>query len=73
MGAEALNHEVEEVELTETVVQVLDEQGIHIADDEDSAEEQPTTEKPKHTKKFGKDTNIQESHALMQYVTTTGC
>lgn len=72
-GGEALNREMGEVELTETVVQVLDEQGIRIADDEDSAEEQPTAEKAKRTKKFGKDTNIRESRALTQYVTTTGC
>lgn len=72
-GAEALNREVEDVELTETVVQVLDEQGIRLADDEDSTDEQLTSEKAKRTKKFGKDTNIRESHALTQYVTTKGC
>jgi hypothetical protein len=73
IGAEAVNREVEEAELTDTIVQVLDEQGIRIAEDEDSAEEQPMTEKVKHTKKFGKDTNIRETRALLQYITTKDC
>ncbi|KDR67869.1 hypothetical protein GALMADRAFT_79410, partial [Galerina marginata CBS 339.88] len=73
IDGEALNREPEEVELTDTVVQALDEQGIRIAGDEDSSEEQPGTEKVKRTKKFGKDTNIREARALSKYVTTTGC
>ena len=73
IGVEALNREPEEVELTDTVAQVLDEQGIRIPEDEDSEGEQPTTEKVKRTKKFGKDTNIRETRALSQYVTTTDC
>jgi hypothetical protein len=73
MRAEALNREPDDIELTETVVQVLDKQGIRITEDEDSAEEHSTTEKAKHTKKFGKDTNIREARALSQYVTTKGC
>lgn len=71
--AEALNREPEEVELTSTVAQELDEQGIRIAGDEDSSEEQPVTEKVKRIKKFGKDTNIREARALSQYVTTKDC
>ena len=73
IGAEALNREPEEIELTNTIAQVLDEQGIRIAEDEDSAEEQPTTGKLKRTKKFGKDTNIRETRALSQYVMTKEC
>ena len=73
IGAEALNREPEEVELTHTIAQVLDEQGVRIAEDEDSVEEQTTTEKVKHTKKFGKDTNIRETRAPPQYVMTKNC
>jgi superfamily II DNA helicase RecQ len=72
IDAEALNREPEEAELTQTVVGVLDEEGIRVADDSDSTDEESIS-KVKRTKKFGKDTNVREARALSEFVTTNDC
>ena len=40
IDAEALNRELEEAELTQSVVGVLDEEGIRVADDSNSTEKE---------------------------------
>jgi hypothetical protein len=72
IDAEALNREPEEVELTITDVEALDEEGIRVVDDSDSTDEESNT-KVKRTKKFGKDTNVREARALSEFVTTGSC
>lgn len=69
---EALNRGPEEVELTETIVEALDEEGIRVADDSDSTDEE-SKPKMKRMKKFGKDTNVREARALSEFVTTGSC
>jgi hypothetical protein len=72
IDAEALNREPEEVELTQTVVEALDEEGIRVTNDFDSTDEESIS-KVKRTKKYGKDTNIREARALSEFVTTSNC
>ncbi|KAF8803083.1 hypothetical protein BYT27DRAFT_7214918 [Phlegmacium glaucopus] len=67
--AEALNREPEEVELTKTVVEALNEEGIRVPGDSDSTDDESVA-KVKRTKKFGRDTNGREAQALSEYVTT---
>ncbi|KAF8798379.1 hypothetical protein BYT27DRAFT_7228444 [Phlegmacium glaucopus] len=55
--AEALNWEPEEVELTKTVIEALNEEGICVPGDSDSTDDESVA-KVKRTKKFGKDTNV---------------
>lgn len=54
IDAEALNREPEEVELTETVVEALDREGIRVTDDSDSTDAEESIPKEKRMKKFGK-------------------
>ena len=72
IDAEALNREPEEVELTITAVEALDEEGIRVADDSDSTDEGSKT-KVKRTKKYSKETNVREARALSEFVTTHSC
>jgi superfamily II DNA helicase RecQ len=72
IDAEALNREPQQQELTETIVEILDEEGIRIVDESDSVEEE-SIGKVKRTKKLGKDTHIREVRALSAFVTTKDC
>jgi hypothetical protein len=63
---------LKKVELTETVVEALDEEGICVVDELDSTDEE-SIPKVKRMKKFGKDTNAREAHALSEFVITDSC
>jgi hypothetical protein len=72
IDAEALNREPEEVELTETVIEALNEEGIRVVHELDSTDEE-SIPKVKRMKKFGKDTNAREARALSEFVITDSC
>jgi hypothetical protein len=75
LEGEALNQEMTVVG-AEVVTQVLDEKGVRIAADisEDEQEVKVSAKtKGKRKKKYGKDTNMHEAHALSLFVKTIHC
>jgi superfamily II DNA/RNA helicase len=74
VASESLDREVNLPDV-DTIVEVLDSEGIRVAaDDSESGDEldQPETSS-KRSKKYGKNTNIKETHALLEFASTKAC